>query len=805
MPNTPRRIRRLLKSRPGEEPDRDPAGAPAQDSPAGPGGSGASEASAGSMGAPRERGLRGVSPWDELEGMEKPRDSAPGPAPSAGKEVPHLAPSEIFPLAGSLQRDLDTANRPEAPAAPVQQPAAPAPMQPPISPATAPAPGMLSPWRDLAEPRFPRWKAPAPETSAPLNPASEPSADDGAAPRHAAPWDEPAETVDSLEESPNPEPAATFAADSTPPVDDDAPPKPISYREGPVDSYEKSPTKEPAAPVIEAAVSPSAREESPSIPSDDLPGAGAPWKDLPGRNYSRPMVPQGEPARPAVYPARLSDRLLGGVSSSVSASQALGLAASSRIARADTSPSQWRLPSRGLLAAPETYAAPQASLEQMARHIEGTLSEHGVMVECSDIQAGPRIVRFGLVPGWVAKRGDSRSKGGAEGSGERSRVKVQSVLTREKDLALALRTPYLRIEPAVPGEGFIGLEVPNPSPGKVPLRNVMDGPPFAAVAARGGLPIALGEDAGGAPVVLDLAALPHALIAGATGSGKSVCINSIVASLLFTKPPDQLRMLMVDPKRVELTPFNGIPHLIAPVITEGEEVNPALRGVMREMFRRYKLMEEVGARNIGGYNAKGREAMPFLVVVVDELADLMMVGGFEVEQNLVRLAQLGRATGIHLVLATQRPSVNVVTGLLKANIPARVAFAVASQVDSRVILDGVGAEKLLGKGDMLLLSHESPKPRRVQGTLVLDEEVDQVVEFWQREKGPPLPVISIEDGEEEEEVVQVDRDLLEQARELALHHPNLSPSLLQRRLNIGELKAREILEVLEEESRVFPV
>ena len=468
------------------------------------------------------------------------------------------------------------------------------------------------------------------------------------------------------------------------------------------------------------------------------------------------------------------------------------------------SPSQWRLPSRGLLAAPETYAAPQASLEQMARHIEGTLSEHGVMVECSDIQAGPRIVRFGLVPGWVAKRGDSRSKGGAEGSGERSRVKVQSVLTREKDLALALRTPYLRIEPAVPGEGFIGLEVPNPSPGKVPLRNVMDGPPFAAVAARGGLPIALGEDAGGAPVVLDLAALPHALIAGATGSGKSVCINSIVASLLFTKPPDQLRMLMVDPKRVELTPFNGIPHLIAPVITEGEEVNPALRGVMREMFRRYKLMEEVGARNIGGYNAKGREAMPFLVVVVDELADLMMVGGFEVEQNLVRLAQLGRATGIHLVLATQRPSVNVVTGLLKANIPARVAFAVASQVDSRVILDGVGAEKLLGKGDMLLLSHESPKPRRVQGTLVLDEEVDQVVEFWQREKGPPLPVISIEDGEEEEEVVQVDRDLLEQARELALHHPNLSPSLLQRRLNIGELKAREILEVLEEESRVFP-
>jgi S-DNA-T family DNA segregation ATPase FtsK/SpoIIIE len=266
-----------------------------------------------------------------------------------------------------------------------------------------------------------------------------------------------------------------------------------------------------------------------------------------------------------------------------------------------------------------------------------------------------------------------------------------------------------------------------------------------------------------------------------------------------------LRMLMVDPKRVELTPFNGIPHLIAPVIVDVEEVNQALRALMREMFRRYKQMEEVGTRNIAGYNAKAQERMPYLVLIVDELADLMMSGGFEVEQNLVRLAQLGRATGIHLVLATQRPSVNVVTGLLKANIPARVAFAVASQVDSRVILDAIGAEKLLGKGDMLLLNNDSPKPRRVQGTLVYDEEVDKLVEFWLNQKGPPLPVIPIDDTDEEvEEEDNLDEQMLERARELAIRNPHLSSSFLERRLKIGGSKAAQIIELLEEEGLVIP-
>ena len=466
----------------------------------------------------------------------------------------------------------------------------------------------------------------------------------------------------------------------------------------------------------------------------------------------------------------------------------------------------WQIPSVELLSPPDPHHAPEAALQEMARLVETTLGDHGVRVEVTDVKAGPRIVRFGLVPGWVPRRGAGArdaiglDKDNSDPSAlERSRVKVQSILIREKDMALALKTPYLRIEAPVPGEALVGLEVPSPSPSKVHLREVMESPAFGKLVAKGGLPIALGQDTGGTSVVLDLAALPHVLIAGATGSGKSVCINSIVASFLLTKTPDELRILMVDPKRVELTPFNGIPHLIGPVIVDAEDVNAALRGLIREMLNRYKLMEETGARNIDGYNKRAKEKMPFLVLIVDELADLMMVGGFEVEQNLVRLAQLGRATGIHLVLATQRPSVNVVTGLLKANIPARVAFAVASQVDSRVILDAVGAEKLLGKGDMLLLHNESPKPSRVQGTLVYDQEIDHMVEFWLGQDGPPLPLINVGDPEAEENEDAVDARIMEEARELAARNPQLTSSYLERRLKIGGRKAEEVMDTLDEE------
>ena len=463
--------------------------------------------------------------------------------------------------------------------------------------------------------------------------------------------------------------------------------------------------------------------------------------------------------------------------------------------------SQWQLPPLELLAPADVHTSDEKPLRKMAQDIEEALADHSVRVEVADIKSGPRIVRFGIQPGWSEKKG--AAKDGSE-PGKGNRVRVQDILSREKDLSLAISAPSLRFE-QVPGEALLGLEVPTPTPSKVTMREVMDSQDFRKFASKGGLPIALGADAGGASVAMDLAGLPHMMIAGATGSGKSVCINSIVASMLMTKPPDQLRMLMVDPKQVELTPFNGIPHLVLPVITEVDDVSPMLRGLIREMTHRYKLMADIGTRNISGYNAKSKEQMPYLVLIVDELADLMLVGGFEIEQSLVRLAQLGRAAGIHLVLATQRPSVKVVTGLLKANVPCRVAFAVASQVDARVILDSVGAEKLLGKGDMLLLNNDSPKPRRVQGTLVLDDETEKLVDFWQEQKGPPLAPINLEDdGEDGDEGDGVDYALLDKARELALRNPQLSSSLLERRLKIGGKKAEQILEVLEEEGLVIP-
>ncbi|MQG17765.1 MAG: DNA translocase FtsK [SAR202 cluster bacterium] len=456
----------------------------------------------------------------------------------------------------------------------------------------------------------------------------------------------------------------------------------------------------------------------------------------------------------------------------------------------------WIAPDDSLLAPPERKATTMAPLEKMKDIIEQTLLDHGVQVQVNDIKAGPRIVRFGLVPGWSLKSPGMDPK-------EKNRVKVQSIVSREKDLALALQTPYIRIEAPVPGEPIIGLEVPNPSPAKVPLSLVTNSDQFVKMTQSGGLPIALGQDTGGEPVSLDLATLPHLLIAGSTGSGKSVCINSLIASLLLTQGPDKLRMLMIDPKRVELTPFNGLPHLVKPVIVDTDEVSGGLKGLMREMFRRYRMMEDAGSRNIVAYNkkAKNDEQLPYLVLVVDELADLMMSASGDVEHNLVRLAQLGRATGIHLVLATQRPSVQVVTGLLKANIPGRVAFAVASNVDSRVILDTVGAEKLLGQGDMLLLSNSSPKPKRVQGTLVKDSEISAMVKYWVNQNGPellPLPMDFSDDDDDE----MIDDKILDESRKLAIRYPNMSRSHLERQLRIGATKAGRIINILEEEGLV---
>ena len=469
------------------------------------------------------------------------------------------------------------------------------------------------------------------------------------------------------------------------------------------------------------------------------------------------------------------------------------------------SASEWKLPSLDLLEDGTVKTAPQETLNEMSDCIESTLADYGVDVSVKDVKTGPRIIRFGLVPGRIKKSQGSKSSD-EKTSVDMGRVKVQSIVAREADLALALKTSSLRIQPQVPGEGFVGLEVPNPNPSVVPLKSVVTNPEFQKIVKHGGLPIALGQDTGGEPVVANLLSLPHLLVAGSTGSGKSVCINSVVMSLLLSNRPDRLRMLMVDPKRVELTPFNGIPHLYAPVIVDPEEVLDVLAALLREMFHRYKLMEDIGVRNIVGYNSKSDEKMPYALLIIDELADLMMTSGFEVEQALVRLAQLGRATGIHLILCTQRPSVKVVTGLLKANIPGRIAFAVASQVDSRVILDGAGADKLLGKGDMLYLSAQSPTSQRIQGTFVADSEFDAVIDFWKEQKGPPLPEMSMAEPDEDEEYqrggVPEDDELLIKAREMCEKYQHVSPAMLQRRLQIGYTRAMQLLEVLEEEGLV---
>ena len=391
----------------------------------------------------------------------------------------------------------------------------------------------------------------------------------------------------------------------------------------------------------------------------------------------------------------------------------------------------------GVLSNAKSVGPDEAEFEETARLIEKTLGSYGVQVEVQDIQVGPRLVRYGLLPGWLG-RGEERSEEGKSGEHRAgNRVRVQSILAREKDLALALKTEKIRIQPNIPGKSLVGLEAPVPNPIAVGLRQIVESERFTEVSNEGGLPIALGQDVGGHDEVLDLKELPHLLIAGATGTGKSVCLNTIVASMLLTNSNEQVRLLMVDPKGVELTPYDGIPHLISPVISDPADFGPALEGLIQVMQQRYQRFRDVSARDIRSYNDGPYKPMPSLVVVVDELAELMLSEGRDAESKLVRLAQLGRAAGIHLVLSTQRPTVDVVTGLLKANIPTRICFAVASQVDSRVILDMNGGEDLMGRGDMLLLTKESTQPRRIQGAYVEEKEISDIVDFWINQ---PLPM-----------------------------------------------------------------
>ena len=486
--------------------------------------------------------------------------------------------------------------------------------------------------------------------------------------------------------------------------------------------------------------------------------------------------------------------------------------------------SKWSNPSIDLLLEIPEGGITEQEMRDTAEGIKQTLAEYNIEVEVGQVSPGPTVTMYGLIPGWVrrykqVKEKDEDGQPRLDESGKpvviqeesKTRVKVDSILSREKDLALALKTPSIRIETPVMGESLVGIEVPNASPSVVSLRGIMDSEEFAQLRAKAHLPVALGKGSGGEAVVIDLAKMPHLLIAGATGSGKSVCINAIVSCLIMEKTPAEMRLLLIDPKRVELTPYNGIPHLLTPVVVETDRVVGLLKGMIREMLDRYRRMEEIGVRNIEAYNEESTEKMPFLVIAIDELADLMMSAAFDVEQSLCRLAQLGRATGIHLIVATQRPSVDVVTGLIKANFPSRISFGVTSQVDSRTILDTTGADKLLGRGDMLYLPLDASRPVRVQNVFISDGEIENLVKFWQLTRRAYIPEISlhvVDDGdldrEETDSVGESLDELLDKAIELGHSYSKLSTSLLQRRLRIGYPRAARLMDQLEDQGVVGP-
>ncbi len=420
--------------------------------------------------------------------------------------------------------------------------------------------------------------------------------------------------------------------------------------------------------------------------------------------------------------------------------------------------------------------------------IESTLEDFNVPVRVVHVESGPTVTQFGVEPLYL------------ERAGQRRKVRVNNIVSLADDLALALAVPAVRIEAPVPGRPYVGIEVPNTEKVVVSMRGIVESKPFKD---GGALPVALGRNTSGAPIVMDIGRAPHMLIAGSTGSGKSVCVNAIIVSLLMRHGPESLRFVMVDPKMVELQGYNGIPHLLGKVIIEVDQVMGALTWLLLQMDDRYQLFKSVGVRNLDSYNAlarqrsKGEDALqplPFIVLIIDELADLMMTAADDIERQICRLAQMARATGIHLILATQRPSTDVVTGLIKANFPTRIAFAVTSQIDSRVILDTPGAERLLGRGDMLLMRPDVAKLQRVQGCLVTDPEITAVTEHWKAKGAGEPPTVApwaglLDKEEDEDELVQDAIDILRGMK-------NCSTSMLQRKLRIGYPKAARLMEQL---------
>jgi S-DNA-T family DNA segregation ATPase FtsK/SpoIIIE len=446
----------------------------------------------------------------------------------------------------------------------------------------------------------------------------------------------------------------------------------------------------------------------------------------------------------------------------------------------------WKLPPLTLLdSVTAKKERMQEEVKRNVRIIEGALATFGVQARVVDVNTGPAVTQYALQP--------------AAG------VPVRKVVALQNDLSLALAASPLRIEAPIPGKSAIGIEVPNKAATLVTIREVVESPAFQS--GRHLLAVALGNDVAGQPISGDLTRMPHLLIAGATGQGKSVSINTLICSLLLQATPAQLRMVMIDPKRVELQGYNGLPHLAVPVIVEPHHASAALRWAVSEMERRYKLLAQEGVRNIAVYNERAatRRArpLPYIVIVIDELADLMMVAAGEIEDLVCRIAQLARAVGIHLVIATQRPSTDIITGLIKANIPSRIAFAVGSQVDSRVILDSVGAEKLLGRGDMLYQPVDAGKPTRLQGAFISDREVESLVGFWQGQGEPRYleGVLDAGPGQPAEGGGSGDRrldPLFARAARAVAAEGAASVSLVQRKFNVGYSRAGRIVDMLAE-------
>jgi S-DNA-T family DNA segregation ATPase FtsK/SpoIIIE len=455
------------------------------------------------------------------------------------------------------------------------------------------------------------------------------------------------------------------------------------------------------------------------------------------------------------------------------------------------------LPPLSLLANEESNGLDEERILAIARQIEKTLAEFGVPSRVVGYRKGPTVTQFAVEPGYVEKPAP-------DGKMIRQKVRVAQISALSRDLALALAAERLRIEAPVPGHSYVGVEVPNSSTTIVRLRPILESPEFLKLQSP--LAIALGRDVSGQPVVADLARMPHLLVAGTTGSGKSVCLASIITCLVMNNSPATLRLVVLDPKMVELARFSGLPHILGKVETDIERMLAVLRWTLVEMEQRYRLFEASAARDLNAYNRKaerrGMTPLPRIVVLIDELADLMMSAPDQTEHSLVRLAQMARATGIHLVIATQRPSTDVVTGLIKANFPARIAFSVASSIDSRVILDVNGAESLLGRGDMLFLNPESGTPLRAQGVLLQDQEIERVIHYWQEmladqtEQTAPWEDLVNQDDEGD--------DLIEKAIELVRRTQRASASLLQRRLRIGFPRAARLLDELEERGIVGP-